>query len=246
MQVLIYVTEEMNKKTLIKDDTGMVPASDKEVVLKLNNSLRFQTGIYPYSVLTSVFSPVGSSGRERFAPVKISFSAQEWCGHVYTTLKPEVDRFMEETRSYFSTEGDRTMHVKTEPFTLYEDALLIQLRELDGPFEGGGDWSGHVVPCAWRTRRAHRPPAPVPATITRTDADRDGTPVTRFVLSMGDYTRTFDVERADPHRVLGWRTSEGEVATLLGSTRLAYWQLNDVGQESYLRELGLTEDLDVP
>jgi len=147
--VLIYVTEEMNEHTLIKDDTGTVPPEDKEVVLKLNHTLEFDTGIYPYSVMTSVFSPTGSSGRERFAPVKISFTAQEWCGHVFHMLTPTFDDYTSEIHSYFSSEGDARETIETEPFTLYEDALWIQLRELDGLFEGGGDWSGKLVPSVW-------------------------------------------------------------------------------------------------
>jgi len=237
--VLVYVTEEMNRETLIKDDTGQVPPEQKEVVLKLNHTLEFRTGIYPYSVMTSVFSPVGSRGRERFAPVKISFTAQEWCGHVFQMLTPTVDSFTSTLHSYFSREGDREDHVKTEPITLYEDALWIQLRELDGPFEGGGDWSGKLVPSLWELRKSHRLAGPVDATITREDLELDGTPITRFTLHYADFTRTWDIERAMPHRILAWRTSDGEEGVLTGSTRLPYWRLNANGDERYLAELGL-------
>lgn len=246
--VLVYVTEEMNKETLIKDDTGRVPPEQKEVVLKLNHTLKFQTGIYPYSVMTSVFSPVGSSGRERFAPVKISFTSQEWCGHVFQVIEPEVDRFANSIRSYFSIEGDRDEVLETAPFTLYEDALYIQLRELDGPFEGGGDWSGQLVPSLWARRTAHVPLRPVAATITRADSTRDGRPVTLFTLAylLGsgararNFWRRFELDKEYPHRLLGWETSAGERAAVKGVTRLPYWQLNAEGDESFLTELGLS------
>jgi hypothetical protein len=250
--VLVYVTEEMNKQTLIKDDTGDVPPENKEVVLKLNHTMNFRTGIYPYSVMTSVFSPVGSSGRERFAPAKISFTAQEWCGHVFQMVTPRIDAFDNTIRSYFSWEGDRDETIETMPFTLYEDALYIQLRELDGPFEGGGDWSGRLVPSLWTRRMTHMPLRPVDATITREEAERDGAAITRFTLRYevaspgpdGEIRqvplwRRFDVETANPHRILAWETSSGERAQILGSTRLPYWQLNANGDERYLAELGL-------
>jgi hypothetical protein len=238
--VLVYVTEEMNKRTLIKDDTGRVPESEKEVVLKLNHMLEFRTGIYPYHVMTSTYSPVGSLDRERFAPVKIAFSAQEWCGHVYHVLKPTRAGYESEIRSYFSTEGDARSAVRTEPGTLYEDALWIQLRELDGPFEEGGDWSGKLVPSLWSIRKAHRPFAPVLATIRRAAGERGGDPVTRFEVRYAEFSRTFEVERDGDHRIVSWSTSEGERATLLASTRLPYWTLNGAGDERYLSELGLT------
>ena len=237
--VLIFVTEEMNKKTLIKDDTGAVPPADKEVVMKLNQTLDFRTGIYPYSVMTSVFGPVGSSGRERFAPVKIAFSAQEWCGQVFHLLKPTVDGLESEIRSYFSTEGDADERLSTPPFTLYEDALPIQLRELDGPFNGGEDWAGHLVPAVWNLRKRHVPVEAVSATITRESIDRDGVAATAFTLRYGGVERTFWVEAGGSRRLLGWEASDGERADILKTTRLPYWQLNANGAESYLAELGL-------
>ena len=137
--VLIYVTEPMDRRNWIKDDAGDVPQEDRVNVLKLNHVLKFQAGIYPYSVMTSVFAPVDSLSAVRFAPAKIAMSAQEWCGHVYQRVLARSDAFKSEMRSYFHSEGDRDTTVKIPPGTLYEDALLIQLRELDGPFAGGGD-----------------------------------------------------------------------------------------------------------
>jgi len=244
--VLIYVTEEMNKRTLVKDDTGEVPEGDKEVVMKLNHMLEFRTGIYPYHVMTSTFCPVGSFDRERFAPVKIAFSAQEWCGHVYHVLKPARDAFTSEIHSYFSSEGDAEARTETAPGTLYEDALWVQLRELDGPFAGGESWMGSLVPSLWSVRKAHHPLEVRPATIERTSAVREGTPVTRFVVRFDSFTRTFDVERDGDHRILAWSTSEGEEATLRATKRLPYWTMNGPGNERALAELGLPVPSETP
>lgn len=237
--VLIYVTEPMDRRTWVKDDR--VAAEHRVEVIKLNHTLKFRTGIYPYTVMTSVFSPLAGMGRERFAPAKISFSAQEWCGHVFHRIYPKGDRFHSFVQSYFSSEGDHAESVKTRQLALYEDALLIQLRELDGPFAGGSDWSGDLVPSLWWARKAHRPLRPMAATIRRSQAVRDGAPVTRFELKYDTTTRTYDVERAAPRRVLGWSSSDGEQASLLKTTRLAYWKLNRPGGEVFLKELGLTQ-----
>lgn len=237
--VLIYVTENMDRRSWIKDDRGDVPAKHKVPVLKLNRMLKFNTGIYPYSVMTSVFSPLDGQGRERFAPAKISLGSQEWCGHVHHAVHPKGARYHSRIQSYFSSEGDRAETVTTAAGTLYEDALLIQLRELDGPFNGGKDWSGQLVPTLWSVRKAHQPLRPVAATIRRSVGSRDGTPVTRFVVKRGSLTTTLDVEQAAPRRILGWRGSDGEQAALLKTTRLAYWKLNKPGGEVYLKQLGL-------
>lgn len=236
---LIYVTEALDRRTLVKDDTGSVPEPERLHVIKLNHTLKFQTGIYPYSVMTSVFAPVADYGLERFFPAKISFTAQEWCGHVFQQLKPLKGRLWSSLASYFSTEGEAETLMDVSGEALYEDALLIQLRELDGPFNGGKDWTGQLVPGLWRTRRAHVPLTPVSARITRGTGERKGKPVNRFVLTFGDVERTYDVERETPRRVLAWSESDGERAELLKTARLPYWQLNRPGDERHRQALGL-------
>ncbi len=235
--VQIYVTEPHDRRTWIKDDAVQGP--DRVAVLKLNQSLRFQTGVYPYSVMTSVFAPVDSHFDERFQPVKISLTAQEWCGHVFAAAWPGPGELQLHTLSYFASEGEATERQAVPEGALYEDALLIQLRELDGPFHGGEDWEGALVPTLWRARRAHTPLRPSPATITRAPAERDGAPVTRFTVAQGDYRRTIDVERDAPRRVLGWSTSDGEEMQILATRRLPYWELNHNGDERVRAELGL-------
>ena len=240
LTVLVYVLEEHDRRTWIKNDRGEVPEEFRDVVMKLNETTTFRTGIYPYSIMSSTFAPVGSRGRERFAPARIVFSSQEWCGQVYHRLLPQVDRFDEEIRSYFSVEGEDHREVSTVPFALYENGLWIQLRELDGPFANGQNWEGQLVPALWQRRRSHEPLEPVAATITRGEARLDdGTEINRFELQYGDVTRTFDVERAAPRRILRWTSSEGEEAVLLGTDRLTYWQLNNLGDERYLEQIGL-------
>lgn len=235
--VLVYVTEPMSRRTWIKDDDAR--GDDRVGVLKLNASLKFQTGVYPYSVLTSVFAPVDRWRAEAFAPVKISLSVQEWCGHVFHAVWPGDDRFASQVMSYFASEGETREDVPTPAGALYEDALLIQLRELDGPFAQGAPWRGSIVPSLWNARRAHRPLRPVDATITRAEASLDGAPVTRFELRYGDVVRTFDVEREGDRRVLAWHGSDGEDARLLRTARLPYWQLNHNGDERQRESFGL-------
>lgn len=235
---LIYVTEPMSRLTWIKDDHAR--GDERVEVLKLNHTVTFRTGIYPYSVMTSVFAPVQSHGREAFTPAKISLSVQEWCGHVYHQIFPKGDHFHSVIHSYFASEGDRAETVQTGEHPLYEDALLIQLRELDGPFLGGTtSWSGTLVPSLWSTRKAHHPLEPVRARLSREQATLNGAPVTRFTLERTGARWTYDVERAPPRRVLAWSSSDGERGTLLRTARLPYWKLNGPGGEAYLEQVGL-------
>ncbi|NUM75882.1 hypothetical protein HUU40_16080, partial [candidate division KSB1 bacterium] len=91
--VLVFVTEEISRTTRIKVESEAIPPADRAPVMKLNHVVKFPTGIYDYSLLTSTFSSIESEfGRPPFEPLKISFTAQEWCGHVYQMLIPQRDQ----------------------------------------------------------------------------------------------------------------------------------------------------------
>jgi len=238
--VLVTVTEPFDRRTLVKDDDA--PPGERLEVLKLNLALRFQTGIYPYSVLTSVFSPVAAFEGERFSPAKITLGAQEWCGGVFSALWPDRAAFLERTHSYFASEGDREARTPVPADALYEDALYLQLRELDGPFAGGADWQGALVPSLWRARRSHTPLAPEHARIERRHLpDREV-----FTLRTdGGLERTFEIGHDEGHPILAFRGSDGDDFRLIGRQRLPYWELHDPGEESFRAELGLSSGLEI-
>lgn len=244
--VLIYVTEPHDRRRWIKDDGAEPP--DRIEVMKLNSSLKFLTGIYPYSVMTSVFSPVDDWGVERFQPVKVGHSAQEWCGHYLHEVWPGRGVQRSVRLSYFPSDGERLDRTTVPEGTLYEDGLLIQLRELDGSFAGGGSWEGWIVPSLWNVRRGVAEAEPVRATIRREPVESSGASgsggveATRFTLSYGEYERVYEVEAAAPRRILGWTTSVGDTVRIARTRRLAYWSRNDPEGRSLRRELGLDPD----
>ncbi|MCB9555156.1 MAG: hypothetical protein H6707_03560 [Deltaproteobacteria bacterium] len=239
--VLIFVTETHDRRHWVKDDRGTAPLRDRVSVLKLNRTLNFQTGIYPYSVMTSVFSPVDRGvGRAAFAPTKITLSAQEWCGHVYHKLLAGRGGFHSELRSYFGDEGNSVEQVTTAEQVVYEDALLIQLRELDGAFAGGKDFRGQMIPALWRLRKLHERPRAVAVEILRSSAQYAGQAATRFEIRVAGWpTEQIYVETRYPRKILGWTDAAGARATLKKSARLAYWRLNRPGDEQALERLGL-------
>lgn len=234
--VLVSVVETMDRRSWIKDDA--VPAEHRVYVMKLLRSEKFLTGVYPYSVQRCVYAPVEAFGPHRFAPVKLTLTAQEWCGHLFHGIWPAPRRLLSHRLSYFASEGQRTRVIDTGGPVLYEDALWIQLRELDGPFNGGKPWKGRLIPTLWRQRARHAEVRPVPATIERAPVEREGKPATRFTVRHGEVTLTIDVEPEGQRRILGWKGPGGE-ATLARSTRMKYWELNRPGDEALRERLGL-------
>ena len=78
--VMVFVTEPFSPSSNTKADN---PGNDNVSVLKLNFTKRFNTGIYPYSMMNSTFYPM----QKGEASLKASTSVQEWCGHVYMELQ---------------------------------------------------------------------------------------------------------------------------------------------------------------
>ncbi|WP_108867256.1 septum formation inhibitor Maf [Aquimarina aquimarini] len=115
--VLIYVTEDFLPKEQVKADGQ----NSKNIpVLKLNATKRFNTGIYPYSIMQSTFYPVADN---RHA-IKVSNSMQEWCGHVYAQLNNRKE-FEILSHSYFQNEADQQF--KLEKNTL-ENEIWTKIR----------------------------------------------------------------------------------------------------------------------
>lgn len=102
--VMIYVTEQFLPKSQVKADA----ASEENIpVLKLNSTKNFLTGIYPYSLMSSVFSPIYTSKHA----IKTTFSSQEWCGQTYIQLNNR-EAFEFQSHSYFEKYGDAELTVK--------------------------------------------------------------------------------------------------------------------------------------
>lgn len=246
--VAVFVTEPFSEAERVKANaTG---AGTFQVV-KLNLVQDFPTGIYDYNLMTSVFvalEPV--AGLPAGSPVKVSFSAQEWCGHVYQQALFGADGVRQTLHSYFQGEADRSEQREGRPGGIGEDALLLWARGLAYPEVAPGQ--SRAVPSFTsleRSRLAHVPAGWEEAELTRAAETREvAVPAGRFTVreatarvrgAAGERTWTFWVEESPPRRIVVWETSEGERAELLGADRLAYWKLHGPGGEEYLERLGL-------
>jgi hypothetical protein len=245
--VAIFVTEDFSDALRVKADPGKHPASDLVHVIKLNLVRDFQTGIYDYNTMTSTFLRTEFGAREFWPLVKTSFSAEEWCGHVYMQWLSRGAHLVGTLHSYFDGEADATPELELPEGGVLEDALPILVRGLRGDWLAAG--ASKTVPflrSQVRTRLLHTPAKWGEATVSRAAAPSTvktalgalGAIVYTVAESGGD-TITFTVEEAAPHRLLAWQSSSGESAHILGSARLEYWKLHNNGDEKLLKQLGL-------
>jgi hypothetical protein len=232
--VVITVTEDFSAQKRVK--SSRTPQASKDVfpVVKLNVSERFTTGIYDYALMTSAFVSLSSdAGVARGTPAKVSFSAQEWCGHVYHQVLFDEKRARESLHSYFEGEEDRLSTLPHPDGGVVEDTLLLWARGLAAPALGVGE-TRHVpfLPALRHARLAHVPLAWTTAQLTvKKESERITVPLGTFdaevrevVLATGRRLRFF-VEREGARRVL--RFDDGEdTAALTAITRTPYWQKN--------------------
>lgn len=238
--VTIFVSETFSNKLRVKADTGKHPPSDEFPVMKLNLIEDFQTGIYDYNEMTSTFVALAAvNGRPAGYPTKITSSQQEWCGQVFQELLFDPQSIRYQMLSYFDGEGDTRSQIAYPETAFSGDALMLWARGVAAPtIAPGAKQEVQILPSLQWARHSHHALAWTKAVLSRTAGKADTEVYTAAFV--GGPTRTYIVEKAEPHRILRWESSDGERAQLLKSVRLKYWQLNHPGGESYLKQLGLS------
>lgn len=121
--VTIFVTEDLSRRKQVKLDNPADAGDDAVKVLKLNSTRDFVTGIYPYSVMTSVFTPVYRDRNPH--TLKVTNSVQEWCGQTFAQLNRKRDGYRLRSFSYFESDGDVE---KSLPDVVLEDELWTLVR----------------------------------------------------------------------------------------------------------------------
>ena len=240
--IMIYVTEPFSDSKCVKVNDPSRNPSDTFDVLKLNLVRDFQTGIYDYNTMVSVFVRT-----EDLSPVKTTFTSAEWCGHVYSEQQFGADEIRERYFSYFEDESANTTLTPKEN-GIPEDNLFILLRGLRGDFLKPGELrSFPFLASAFYKRLAHKESGWASVNIERlremqtVNVPAGGFVAIRYVVRTEDgRVGQFDVESDYPHRIIRWSWSPGgEIGELTGTARLKYWELHENGHESYLKELGL-------
>lgn len=237
--VLVFVTEPFSRSRLVKVDRWDPNDPDQFTALKLNHLRIFQTVIYDYRIMTSVFADPGAG----FSPVEVTFTSQEWCGHVFERLTRPGGGAEVVVDSYF--EGETGKASIAGPLVV-EDAVLIVARGLMAGGPGSApSGAAEVLPSALVRRLKHLPAAKAAATFEWSGPRELKVPAGAFTVRSLSWKRVdgvgcaLDVEVAAPHRVIGWRCDDGEVAELTGSMRSPYWRQNGEGDEALLQKLGL-------
>ncbi|WP_298423469.1 septum formation inhibitor Maf [uncultured Kordia sp.] len=232
--VLIYVTEDFNPTKQVKADqhrTNNVP------ILKLNNTKKFYTGIYPYSVMTSTFFPVSNNKHA----IKITSSMQEWCGHIFTQLNNRA-KFEVQSYSYFESESDQEFSIDK---AILEDELWTKLRIDPSKLPLG---TNQIIPAFEVLRMKHIPLKTYEATATLTKIGK----ASLYTLNYSKLNRKLEISfnNSFPYDILGWTETSTSgygtnaktlttKATKIKQLKTPYWSKNSAKDSILRKELGL-------
>ena len=222
--VLIFVKEPFLKAEQVKANS---PSKASVDVLKLNYTKNFNTGIYPYSIMQSVFSPL----TEQPHAIKVSASTQEWCGQTYMQLNNRTD-FEIRSHSYFEGEADQELNLKK---SFLENELWTKLR-----INAAGMSTGelHVIPDFSYLRLKHKPIKSYKANLSQ-EVNSDTLVTTLDYLEL-DRSLVIYQENSFPYQILKWQEKEGDdqpitEAVLNKTMKIDYWNKNAVKFE-FLRD----------
>lgn len=232
--VLIYVTEPFLADKQVKADRSN---PENISVLKLNSTKKYLTGIYPYSIMSSSFYPVHDNQQA----LKVTFSAQEWCGQVFAQINNR-EKFKIKTFSYFESEGDNAFELDKN---VMENELWnrIRINPLDLPV---GEFK--MIPSLEYVRLAHKELKAYNTITTLTKMDGMNT----YKITYPSLERTLEIKfnLAFPYAIHSWsetfKSGFGNKAktmtskaTKIKTIKTPYWRQNGSNDISLRDTLGL-------
>ncbi|MBL7959986.1 septum formation inhibitor Maf [bacterium] len=238
--VLIYVTEDFWTAKQVKLEDYSKGKAGAAPVLKLNFTKNFTTGIYPYTMMKSVFTPIDLKNFPH--SLKITSTVLEWCGQVFTQINHRKDGFNIRVFSYFEKEADTDYVLKKD---FLEDEIWSRIRIAPELLPVG---KINIIPGTMTSRLRHKKLAVETALATiQLNAD---TMTYTVNYSNDDRILAIQFNKDFPHEILSWaetyKDGFGESASILitkavrkKSTMLDYWNKHAVADSVYRKELGL-------
>lgn len=242
--VMIFVTEDFLTDKQVKNDR--YENKNSIPILKNNMVLKFPTGIYDYSMMTSVFTPINTQKYPR--TMKVTATSQEWCGHTFMQINDREKGYDVSLRSYFEAESDQEEQV---PHALLEDELFNRIR-----MNPDGLPSGKIKMLAGTmySRLVHKDFVPLDAEISMeayAGKEFDGKALKVCKVVYPDLNRTLEIvfEGEPPYAIAGWKDTypamfdkqmRSTVARRTKTIMDAYWSHNALADQKMRKELGLS------
>lgn len=228
--VTIFVSEDFLPEKQVKAD---YQNKNNIPVLKLNATKKFVTGIYPYSLMTSTFTPIQPNENA----IKISFSSQEWCGNTYVQMNNRTNYDIN-FYSYFESNTDKKISLEK---VVLENDFWNQLRINPKEIKTG---NYPVIPAFEYLALNHKEIKSYTATVSLTESEG----LLRFKINYSKLNRTLSIalNKEFPFTIESWEetitkngkdftTSAKKIKTILSP----YWNEKGENGLKLRKELGL-------
>ncbi|TXF91352.1 hypothetical protein FUA23_01250 [Neolewinella aurantiaca] len=237
----IFVSEDFLTDKQVKNDE--YTNQNSTPVLKTNIIRRFVTGVYDYSIMSSVFTPTKTT--EAPHTLKVTTSSQDWCGQTFTQLNyTGGGKWAKQLRSYFEREGDVNEEIKAD---FLEDELFNRIRFGWEKLPVG---EFNIIPNTGYLLMSHQPYRSQKATARLNDypGNEETETIMGYEINYGDSGRRLEIffDPAPPYVISGWEeTYPGRDNALVTKARLThqkrapYWKQNSVADEELRAEIGL-------
>ena len=239
--VLIFVTEDFSKSKQVKLESPIKNEDDVVKVMKLNATRKFNTGIYPYSTISSVFTPIYLNSYPK--TLKLATSSQEWCGHTFIQANLKNNIYEIQGNSYFESEGDFSYQVNE---VMMEDEIWNRIRLNPQQLPIG---KSEMLPGSLYCRFKHIEfkPTTVDAKLVSVS---DSTMAYELNYTEIDRSLKIMFNKSFPYDIQGWEEtytdgfSENAKPMTTKSTvkkviQLDYWTKNKTSDNHWREELGL-------
>jgi hypothetical protein len=239
----IFVTEDFLTDKQVKNDRYKNKNSIS--VLKNNMIRQFSAGIYDYSMMTSVFTPIDRNLHPN--TLKITTSSQDWCGQSFQQINLKKDKYKIELRSYFESEADQNFKLD---YAFLEDEIFNRIRL--GP-ENLPLGKIQMIPSTQICRLMHLETKTLSVEASKyqyTGQEFEGKQLQVFKISFPSINRVLEIvyEETFPYQIIGWKDSypsmfDKKVRTTIAKKTherfSAYWQENNLKDMALRKDLGL-------
>lgn len=241
--VLVFVTEDFLTDKQVKNDN--YTNKNSTPILKTNILRKFTTGIYDYSIMTSVFTPTETNKFPKTQ--KVTISSQDWCGQSFMQINAQKNKYKVQLRSYFENEGDENFIMDG---AILEDEIFNRIRMNPSSLPKG---KVEIIPSATIVRLMHLEMKPMPANVSQSDysdTDFKGKNLVAYTIDYPTLKRKLSIvyQKKAPYIIEGWTdtystTSKQQMttkATRKQTVMSPYWQQNGAKDVELRKELELT------
>jgi len=237
--VFVFVTEPFSKSKQVKLNNTNRNEEDVVKVLKMNFTKKFTTGIYDYSILQSIFTPIDLEHYKH--SIKVVTSLQEWCGQTYTQLNLQSYKYKVLLKSYFETEGDQEYQIEQ---AMLEDEIWNLIRIAPNVLPIGDI---QLIPNTATARLRHSV-LNVENAFASLNENKANKNLMTYTVEFVESQRTLSVDyhKKFPHEIEAWTETYidngkelSTTATRIKTILSDYWSKYKVKDESMRQELGL-------